>query len=123
MAQTWRKRGMNVNWRRSLAFPGKVALRPMQAVLAEALDTQRSVGWLSELLNDAGRQAGEVLGGIDTSPLGAVIVARDETFFQGTPILLVIDPMSTTILLTPAHRRTACPPQTKLFWTSIDMGY
>lgn len=84
------------------AFPGKVALRPMQAVLSEAFDESRSVGWLSELLNDAGRQAGEVLAQIDTSPLGAVIVARDETFFQGTPILLVIDPMSTTILLTQA---------------------
>ena len=84
------------------AFPGKVALRPMQAVLSEAFDESRSVGWLSGLLNDAGRQAGEVLAGIDTSPLGAVIVARDETFFQGTPILLVIDPMSTTILLTQA---------------------
>ncbi|MBV7329736.1 hypothetical protein KFU94_16115 [Chloroflexi bacterium TSY] len=84
------------------AFPGKMSLRPMQAVLSEAIDESRSVGWLSGLLNDAGRQAGEVLAGIDTSPLGAVIVARDETFFQGIPILLVIDPVSTTILLTQA---------------------
>ena len=84
------------------AFPGKVALRPLQAVLSEALDEQRSIGWLSGLLNDAGRQAGAILDGIDTSPLGAVIVARDETFYHRTPILLVIDPMSTTILLTQA---------------------
>lgn len=84
------------------AFPGKMALRPMQEVLCEALEESRSVGWLSGLLNDAGDKAGEVLANIDTSPLGAVMVARDETFFQGTPILLVIDPVSTTILLTQA---------------------
>lgn len=84
------------------AFPGKMALRPLQAVMTEAIGESRSVGWLSGMLNDAGRRAGEVLARIDTSPLGAVIVARDETFFQGVPILLVIDPMSTTILLTQA---------------------
>jgi len=32
-----------------------------------------------------------------TLPLGTVIAARDETFFQGQPLLLVIDPVSTTI--------------------------
>lgn len=84
------------------AFPGKVSLRPLQEILSEALGESRSTGWLSGLLNDAGRQAGKVLAKIDTSPLGAVLVARDETFFQGTPILMVIDPMSTTILLTQA---------------------
>jgi hypothetical protein len=35
---------------------------------------------------------------MDTSPMGTVIAARDETFFQGSPLLLVIDPVSTTIL-------------------------
>jgi hypothetical protein len=35
---------------------------------------------------------------IDTSPLGTVIAARDETFFQGSPLLLIIDPVSTVIL-------------------------
>ena len=77
-------------------------MRPLPAVLSEALDEQRSSGWPSGLLNDAGRQAGEVPEGIETSPLGAVMVVRDEPFFQGTPILLVIDPVSTTMLLTPA---------------------
>ena len=36
---------------------------------------------------------------IDTSPLGPLIVIRDETFFQEHPILMVVDPLSTTILL------------------------
>jgi hypothetical protein len=80
------------------AFPGKIALRPLQQVLAEAFDESRSVGWLSELMTEAGQRAGVVLAGIDTSPLGTVMAARDETFFHGQPLLLVIDPVSTVIL-------------------------
>lgn len=81
------------------AFPGKVALRPMQAILQEAFGETRSIGALSELLTRAGQRAGEVLRQVDHSPLGPVIVVRDETYFQGWPMLLVIEPVSTTILL------------------------
>jgi hypothetical protein len=81
------------------SLPGKTAIRPLRHVLGEAFDQTRSIGWISGLLTAAGRQAGCVLGGVDTSPLGTVIAARDETFFQGHPLLLVIDPVSTTILL------------------------
>lgn len=80
------------------SFPGKIALRPLQQVLAEAFNDTRSVGWLSELLMETGRRAGAVLHRIDTSPLGTLIAVRDETFFQGQPLLLVIDPVSTVIL-------------------------
>ena len=80
-------------------FPGDVSIRPTQAILREALDQTRCVGWISQLRLDAGRQAGKVLSQIDTSPLGPLIVIRDETFFQGHPILMVVDPLSTTILL------------------------
>jgi len=81
------------------SLPGKTAIRPLRHVLGEAFDQTRSIGWINQLLTSAGRQAGHVLGGIDTSPLGTVIAARDETFFGGHPLLLVIDPVSTTILL------------------------
>ncbi len=91
--------------------PGKMALRPTQQLLAEALDQARSVGWISELVAAAGQQAGQVLARQDTSPLGQVIVARDETFFQGWPLLLVIDPVSTTILLA-----RACPDRQADTW-------
>lgn len=77
---------------------GKTAIRPMRQVLEEAFDQTRSIGWISELLTKAGHKAGQVLSGIDNSPLGTVIVARDETFFHGQPLLLVIDPVSTVIL-------------------------
>ena len=83
----------------SMAFPGKVALRPMQVVLAEAFDQHPAVGTLSQLLTHSGVQAGETLAGLDYSPLGSIIAVRDETFFQDWPILIVIEPVSTTILL------------------------
>lgn len=80
------------------AFPGKMALRPMQQLLGEAFDKSRSLGWLSELLSEAGQRAGEILEQIDTSPLGRVICVRDETFFQDMPLLHIIDPLSMTLL-------------------------
>lgn len=80
------------------SLPGKMAIRPLRQVLDEAFDQTRSIGWISQLLTAAGHKAGAVLSQVDTSPLGTVIAARDETFFQGHPLLLVIDPVSTTIL-------------------------
>ncbi|MCP4542934.1 MAG: hypothetical protein GY832_37925 [Chloroflexi bacterium] len=83
----------------TMAFPGKMALRPMQSCLKMAFGRPRGLGTLSELLTQSGQRAGQVLREIDCSPLGSVIVLRDETYFQGWPILLVIEPVSTTILL------------------------
>jgi hypothetical protein len=80
------------------SLPGKMAIRPLRQALNEAFDQTRSIGWINELLTAAGRKAGHTLRDIDTSPLGTVIAARDETFFQGSPLLLVIDPVSTAIL-------------------------
>ena len=79
-------------------FPGKMALRPTQQLLNEAFGQTRSVGWLSQLLMEAGIKAGEILAKIDTTRLKAVIVARDETFFHGQPLLLIIEPVSRMIL-------------------------
>ena len=84
------------------AFPGKMAIRPTQHVLDEAFGQSRSIGWISELLNEAGERAGQVLAQVDTSPLGPVIVLRDETFFQDQPLLLVVEPVSATILFAQA---------------------
>lgn len=81
------------------AFPGKVALRPMQEILHEALGETCSIGTLSQFLFKAGQRAGKTLRQVDHRPLGSVIVVRDETYWQEWPILLVIEPVSTTILL------------------------
>jgi hypothetical protein len=81
------------------AFPGKMALRPMQQVLSEAFDSSRSVGWLSELLTSAGQTAGKILAQTDLSGLGPVRVIRDETFFQDQPLLLMVEPVTSTLLM------------------------
>lgn len=80
------------------AFPGKIALRPLQQVLDEAFNESRSIGWISELMAEAGERAGRVLEEVNYSGMGRVIVLRDETFFQDHPILLIVDPVSSTIL-------------------------
>ena len=91
--------------------PGKMTIRPLQQLLDETFDQRRSVGWVSELISAAGREAGQVLAQQDTSALQQVIVARDETFFQNWPLLLVIEPVSATILLA-----KACPDRQADTW-------
>lgn len=91
--------------------PGKMTIRPLQQVLDESFEQRRSVGWISELISAAGREAGQVLAQQDTSALQQVIVARDETFCQNWPLLLVIEPVSATILLA-----KACPDRQADTW-------
>ncbi len=73
-------------------LPGGVTIRPMQDCLEVALDTSRSVGFISELINEAGQRAGEILDRIDFSPLGEVVLARDETYFDDLAFLLSVEP-------------------------------
>lgn len=80
-------------------FPGNMSIRDMQASLTEAFDRRPGVGTISQLITLNGQQASQVLAELDYSPLGSVITLRDETFFQDWPILIVIEPVSTTILL------------------------
>lgn len=83
----------------SLTFPGNASIRPTQEILEEALDERRSVGYISELRVEAGRKAREVLRQLDYSGIKYLIVGRDETYFGGLPILMMIEPVSSTILL------------------------
>jgi hypothetical protein len=73
------------------AFPGKIALRPLQELLAEAFDESPSIGWMSELLTEAGPEG-------RAGAQAPVLVLRDETFFQDRPVLFMVDPKSSTIL-------------------------
>ena len=82
----------------TLLLPGGVTLRPMQDCLQVALDTTRSVGFLSQFINEAGRRAGEILDGIDYSPLGDIILARDETYFNDLAFLIGVDPRTYVLL-------------------------
>ncbi len=79
-------------------FPGNASIRPTKAILKEAFDTWRSTGSIATLRVEAGQKAGHVLSRINYTPLGPLIALRDETFFQRRPMLLLIDPMSTTIV-------------------------
>ena len=79
-------------------LPGGVTLRPMQDCLDVALDVTRSVGFLSQFINEAGRRAGEILDQIDYSPLGDIIMARDETYFNDLAFLIGVDPRSYMLL-------------------------
>jgi hypothetical protein len=82
----------------TLLLPGGVTLRPMQDCLQAALDVTRSVSFLSQFINEAGRRAGEILDGIDYSPLGDVILARDETYFHDLAFLVAVDPCTYVLL-------------------------
>jgi len=79
-------------------FPGNASIRPTIAILKEAFDTQRSIGYIGTLRLEAGQRAGDVLSRVDYTPMGPLIALRDETFFQGRPMLLLVDPVSTTIV-------------------------
>jgi len=78
-------------------FPGNASIRPTQAILKEAFDESRAIGYISTLRLEAGRRSGGILKGINYEPLGPVILMRDETFFQGQPMLLTVDPVTTVI--------------------------
>ena len=82
----------------TLLLPGGVTLRPMQDCLQVALDITRSVGFLSQFINEAGRRAGEILDGIDYSPLGDIILARDETYFNDLAFHIGVDPRTYVLL-------------------------
>jgi hypothetical protein len=79
-------------------LPGKAAIRPTQVILQEAFSTTRSVGYISDLRLAAGRQAGQKLAAVDYRELGPVLVLRDETYFNEKPILLLVEPVTTTIV-------------------------
>ena len=82
----------------TLLLPGGVTLRPMQDCLTVALDTPRSPSFLSQFINEAGHRAGEILEGIDYSPLGDIILARDETYFDDLVFLIGVEPRTYVLL-------------------------
>ena len=80
------------------SFPGNVSIRPTQAIMQEALGYQRSASYISKLRVEAGQKAGEVLSQIDYAQMDPVIAMRDETFFRGIPMLLLVDLISSAII-------------------------
>ena len=79
-------------------FLEKWRFGPCRQLLQEAFGVSHSVGWISELLTEAGERAGCILTKAPLATLGPVLVVRDEKFFQNKPILMVIEPVSAAIL-------------------------
>ncbi len=79
-------------------LPGGMAIRPQRASLQVALDTSRSIGWISELIQEAGARAGRQLDAINLAPLGAVVTARDELYFDELAFLLHVEPRHLVIV-------------------------
>jgi hypothetical protein len=88
-------------------FPGGVTMRPLEDILAEVpfIDSPSDTT-IWRIVNQAGQQADEILGQVDYSQINLppVLVAVDETFFNGSPILLVVEPTSLAIC---AHHRSS----------------
>jgi len=82
----------------TLLVPGAMCLRRVQESLASLHGLGRSLGWLSELVDEAGQRAGAVLEGADWSAAGEMIAARDEFFYDGLAWLLTVDAQSHAIL-------------------------
>ena len=79
-------------------LPGGMTIRPQIESLRTALDTQRCEGWISELIQEAGERAGRKLDEIDLSPLGRVVTARDELYFDDLAFLFNVEPRHLVIV-------------------------
>jgi hypothetical protein len=80
-------------------FPGGVTMRPLEEILAEAPLPGRSDSTIWRVVNEAGGQARQILSQVDYAnvSLPLMTVDIDETFFDGRPILFVVEPMSLAI--------------------------
>ncbi len=73
-------------------LPGGMTIRPQIESLQTTLDTHRSVGWVSELILEAGERAGRKLDQMNLAALGQVVTARDELYFNGQAFLINVEP-------------------------------
>ena len=91
-------------------LPGGMTIRPQQESLQAALDTQRSAGWISDLILEAGQRAGRKLDAMDLSPLGQVVTARDELYFDDKAFLIHVEPRHFVIV--GGYVETQCDAET-----------
>lgn len=82
----------------TLLVPGAMSLRGVKECLESLHGLGRGLGWLSELVDEAGQRAGAVLEAADWTGAGEMIAARDELFFDDLAWLLTVDARSHAIL-------------------------
>jgi hypothetical protein len=77
-------------------FPGGATMRPLEEILAEAPVEGRSAPTIWRFVNEAGAQARQILEQVDYAQvsLPLITVDIDETYFDGRPILFVVEPIS-----------------------------
>lgn len=80
-------------------LPGGVTLRPLEDILAEVPQVGCSDSTIWRMVNETGVRASQILHQVDFKELAIprVLVDIDETFFDGRPILFVVEPMSLSI--------------------------
>ncbi len=81
----------------ALRLEGRCSITSISLLLTRRNLGPNSVGYISELLNEIGKQLSPVLeeGGLLRI---AVVLASDEIFAKGRPILITVDPVSSAIL-------------------------
>jgi hypothetical protein len=80
-------------------FPGGVTMRPLEEILAEAPLEGRSDTTIWRVVEEAGAKACRILSQVDYAgvSLPLILVDIDETFFDGRPVLFVVEPISLAI--------------------------
>jgi hypothetical protein len=80
-------------------FPGGGTMRSLEDLLDEVPNVAASATTIWRLVNQKGAEANTILQKIDFGgvALAVIFVAIDETFFDGRPILLVVEPISLAI--------------------------
>ena len=82
-----------------LLFPGGMAYRPLQECLMEARGCGRSIGYISELTQEAGLRAGKILSTVQwPAKPTELVLSRDEAYFSNWPMLLTVEPDSLAIV-------------------------
>jgi hypothetical protein len=83
----------------TLVFPGGVTMRPLEEILKEAPLEGWSDTSIWRFVDEAGRKAYSILTQVDYADvsLPLIPVAIDETFFDGYPVLFVVEPLSLSI--------------------------
>ena len=77
-------------------LPGGATMRPLEEILAEAPVAGRSAPTIWRFVNENGAQARQILEQVDYAEvsLPLITVDIDETYFDGRPILFVVEPIS-----------------------------
>jgi hypothetical protein len=80
-------------------FPGGATMRPLEDILAEVPQVGCSDSTIWRKVNQAGAKASQILQQVDFGEVAVpkVLVAIDETFFDGRPIFFVVEPISLAI--------------------------